>query len=83
MDTKIYVFFALSAINFILFLNMNKGKIKTIKYRLCIFYFYFMGLVCGDMIYSIKSGDLPQYLSLAIFVIVMVIANVIFIGMKE
>lgn len=83
MDTKIYIFFALSAINFILFLNMNKDKVKTIRYKLCIVYFYAMFFVCADMIQSIRTGELPQYLSLAIFVMAMVVANIIFIGMKE
>ncbi len=83
MDIKIYIFFFLSVINIILFILMKKKDSAKLKYRLTILYFYLMFVVCGDMIQSIRSGELPQYLSLTIFVIIMVIANIIFIGKKE
>lgn len=83
MDVRIYIFFTLSLISFILFLRMNNGKIKTFKYRLCILYFYFMGAFSGYIMLSLKSGELPPYLSLTAFSIFMLIANIIFIGIKE
>ncbi|SUC36053.1 Uncharacterised protein [Providencia rustigianii] len=83
MDMKISVFFALSIINVILFLCMNKKKIKTIKYRFCILYFYFMALPCGNIYYSMKSGTLPPSLSLVILATIIIIMNAIFITIKE
>lgn len=83
MDLIIYIYFSLSLISFILFFKMNKDKVKTKKYRLCIFYFYFMGVFSGHIMLSLKSGELPPYLSLMFFSIFILIANIIFIGKRE
>jgi heme/copper-type cytochrome/quinol oxidase subunit 4 len=83
MEIKIYVFFALSLVNIILFFKMNKKKDKTIKYRMCIFYFYLMFFVYGDMLLSLKSGDIPPCFTLFVFVTLMIIINAIFLTIKE
>lgn len=83
MDTKIYIFFTLSVINVLLFFYMKRSGVTTFKYKFCILYFYSMFFVCGDIMLSLKSGELPPYLSLMIFAIFMLIINIIFIGMKE
>ncbi|ODQ06398.1 MULTISPECIES: hypothetical protein [Enterobacterales] len=80
---KIYIFFILTVINVIVFLKMNNKKNKNIKYRISILYFYLMFFICGDVLLSIKYGELPANLLLIIFTLLVIIANAIFLTVKE
>lgn len=82
---KIYIFFALSIVNIIIFTIFLSRKIvrKTLKHRLFIIYFYLMALPCGDMYYSMKSREIPPDFSIFIFVTIILFLNIIFITKFE
>lgn len=80
---KLYIFFILTIINVIIFFKMNNNKNKSIKYRIGILYFYLMFFICGDILLSIKYGELSANLLLIIFILLVIIANAFFLTVKE
>lgn len=80
---KLYIFIILTIINVIIFLKMKNKKSKSIKYRIGILYFYLMFFICGDILLSIKNGEMTANLLLIIFILLVIVANAFFLTVKE